>query len=88
MMAPVIDVRRLRIFVAVAEEGSFTAAAQRLYLTQSAVSQQMSVFEREVGIVLRRRSTGLPRCVMDCEAACRISTTRNPALPPVIGSWR
>jgi DNA-binding transcriptional LysR family regulator len=56
----VIDVRRLRIFVAVAEEGSFTAAAQRLYLTQSAVSQQMSVFEREVGISLLRR---MPRGV-------------------------
>lgn len=60
MMAHVIDVRRLRIFVAVAEEGSFTAAAQRLYLTQSAVSQQMSVFEREVGIALLRR---MPRGV-------------------------
>src|ERR1700753_112994 len=57
---PVIDVRRLRIFVAVAEEGSFTAAAQRLYLTQSAVSQQMSVFEREVGLALLRR---MPRGV-------------------------
>lgn len=55
-----IDVRRLRIFVAVAEEGSFTAAAQRLYLTQSAVSQQMSVFEREIGIPLLRR---MPRGV-------------------------
>lgn len=60
MMARVIDVRRLRIFVAVAEEGSFTAAAQRLYLTQSAVSQQMSVFEREMGIPLVRR---MPRGV-------------------------
>jgi DNA-binding transcriptional LysR family regulator len=50
-----LDVRRLRIFVAVAEEGTLTAAAQRLYLTQSAVSQQMSALEREVGVTLLRR---------------------------------
>lgn len=50
-----LDVRRLRILVVVAEEGSFTAAAQRLHLTQSAVSQQMSLLEREVGTSLLHR---------------------------------
>ena len=55
-----LDVRRLRIFVVVADEGSFTAAAQKLYLTQSAVSQQMSVLEREIGVSLLER---LPRGV-------------------------
>lgn len=60
-----LDVRRLRIFVTVADEGSFTAAAQKLYLTQSAVSQQMSVFEREIGVPLLRRT---PRGVSLTEA--------------------
>lgn len=55
-----LDVRRLRILVAVVEGGSFTAAAHRLQLTQSAVSQQMSVIEREVGMSLLKR---LPRGV-------------------------
>ena len=55
-----LDLRRLRIFVAVAEGGSFTAAAESLYLTQSAVSQQVSVLEREAGVALFRR---LPRGV-------------------------
>lgn len=50
-----LDVRRLQIFVAVAQEGSFTAAAQRLFLTQSAVSQQMAALEREMGVSLLRR---------------------------------
>jgi DNA-binding transcriptional LysR family regulator len=50
-----LDVRRLQIFVAVAEEGTFTAAAQRLFLTQSAVSQQMAALEREMGVALLRR---------------------------------
>ncbi|QRP43498.1 LysR family transcriptional regulator [Amycolatopsis sp. FDAARGOS 1241] len=42
------------------EGGSFTAAAHRLQLTQSGVSQQMSVIEREVGMSLLKR---LPRGV-------------------------
>ncbi|HWV39991.1 LysR family transcriptional regulator [Pseudorhodoplanes sp.] len=55
-----LDAKRLRIFCAVAAEGSFTAAANRLHLTQSAVSQQIAILEREVGIPLVER---LPRGV-------------------------
>jgi DNA-binding transcriptional LysR family regulator len=51
----VLDARRLRIYSAVAEEGSFTAAADRLYLSQSAVSQQMAILEREVCVPLMER---------------------------------
>jgi DNA-binding transcriptional LysR family regulator len=55
-----LDTRRLRVFCVVAEEGSFTAAADRLYLTQSAVSQQMGILEREVGLaLLERRPRGV-----------------------------
>ena len=50
-----LDLRRLSILVTVAEEGSFTAAAERLYMTQSAVSQQMALLERDVGLDLFRR---------------------------------
>lgn len=50
-----LDIRRLEVFVAVVEEGSFTAAAQRLYLTQSAVSQQVAALERELGTPLLHR---------------------------------
>lgn len=50
-----LDVRRLQIIAAVADEGSFTAAARRLHLTQSAVSQQMSALEQELGVVLLER---------------------------------
>jgi DNA-binding transcriptional LysR family regulator len=51
----VLDIRRLRIFAAVVEGGSFTAAASTLYLSQPAVSQQMAILEREVGVVLLER---------------------------------
>lgn len=55
-----LDARRLRIFCVVAAEGSFTGAASRLHLTQSAVSQQIAILERELGIPLLER---LPRGV-------------------------
>ena len=44
-------------FVAVAEAGSLSAAARRLYMTQSSLSQEMSQFERELGFKLFSRST-------------------------------
>jgi len=50
-----LDSRRLEIYCAVAEEGSFTAAAARLNLTQSAVSQQIAILERDVGLALMER---------------------------------
>jgi DNA-binding transcriptional LysR family regulator len=50
-----LDARRLNIYVVVAEEGSFTAAAEKLYLSQPAVSQQMAILEREVGVPLMKR---------------------------------
>jgi DNA-binding transcriptional LysR family regulator len=51
----VLDLRRLRIFAAVVEGGSFTAAAATLYLSQPAVSQQMAILEREAGVPLLER---------------------------------
>ncbi len=50
-----LEVRRLRIFAAVAERGSFTAAAEELFMTHSAVSQQMALLERQLGLQLMVR---------------------------------
>lgn len=47
-----IDVRRLRVLVEVARHGSLSGAAEAMGLTPSAVSQQVSGFEREVGVAL------------------------------------
>ncbi|HWH96681.1 MAG TPA: LysR family transcriptional regulator [Baekduia sp.] len=49
------DVRRLRVLRAVAEHGSFAAAAAELRYTPSAISQQVAALEREVGAVLVER---------------------------------
>ena len=47
-----VDLRRLRALRAVADHGTLAAAADALHLTPSAVSQQLSALEREVGHAL------------------------------------
>jgi DNA-binding transcriptional LysR family regulator len=52
-----LDVRRLRVLSEIAARGSFSAAAETLTLTQSAVSQHVAALEREVGLPLVERGT-------------------------------
>lgn len=51
------DNELLRAFVGVADEGGFTRAAERLHLTQSAISAQIKRLEAQVGCSLLTRST-------------------------------
>ena len=52
-----IELRHLRAFVAVAEELNFSRAADRLHISQSALSRQISSLEKLIGCDLLRRST-------------------------------
>lgn len=55
-----MDVRQLEMFRAVAEAGSFTAASQRLHVSQSAISRQLKLLEEELGtLVLERTGRGV-----------------------------
>lgn len=62
-----LELRHLLALKAVAEEGSFGRAAQRLGYTQSAISQQIAVLERIVGQRLVDRPGG-PRPISLTEA--------------------
>ncbi|MBJ7339588.1 LysR family transcriptional regulator ArgP [Mycolicibacterium sp.] len=50
-----LDARQLAAFAAVVELGSFDAAASRLHVTPSAISQRIKALEHDVGQVLVRR---------------------------------
>jgi DNA-binding transcriptional LysR family regulator len=47
-----VSVQKLRVFLAVAKEQSFTDAAKRLHLTQAAVSTQVRELELQLGVRL------------------------------------
>ena len=64
-----MEIRQLRALVAIAEEGTFRAGAQRIHVTQAAISKQIQQLEREVGIPLFIR---MPHRVVLTEAGERL----------------
>jgi DNA-binding transcriptional LysR family regulator len=55
-----IELRHLRYFVALADAGSFTHAAERMFITQPTLSQQIRRLEEIIGApLLQRRREGL-----------------------------
>jgi len=60
-----LEIRQLKAFVAIAETGTFTAAALRVHVTQAAISMQIRQLETELGAKLFVRA---PRNVILTEA--------------------
>lgn len=52
-----MEIRQLRYFIAVADTLSFSAAAESVFLSQSALSRQIMALEKELGLPLLKRST-------------------------------
>ncbi|MEM9530691.1 MAG: LysR family transcriptional regulator [Pseudomonadota bacterium] len=51
-----MDLRQLRYFLVVADQGSFTQAAERIPIAQSALSRHMRLLEEELGVKLLIRT--------------------------------
>jgi DNA-binding transcriptional LysR family regulator len=66
-----LDVRRMKVLREVAARGSFSAAAEALSFTQSAVSQQVAALERETGAKLVERGARGIRLTQAGEALVR-----------------
>ena len=52
-----MDIKQMRYIVEIARTLNFTKAAETLYITQPALSQQVSVIEAELGFRVFERTT-------------------------------
>lgn len=75
-----IELRHLRTLVALAETGSLTAAAERLHLTQSALSHQLRELEERLALSLLDRGA---RPVRPTQAGIRLLELARKVLPQV-----
>lgn len=75
-----IELRHLRYFLAVAETGQFSRAADRLHIAQPALSQAVRQLEREVGAQLLVRH---PRGVEVTDAGAAFSVQAHRALTAI-----
>ncbi|MEK4509103.1 LysR family transcriptional regulator [Paenibacillus anaericanus] len=60
-----MDIRQLKYFLAIAEEGQITSAAKKLQMAQPPLSQQLKLLEEELGVKLVERG---PRRIQLTEA--------------------
>lgn len=75
-----MEMRQLEYFLAILETGSFSAAAEKLYLSQSSLSKQIIKLERELGQTLFLRSS---RPVALTEAGRALAQTA----PDMVRAW-
>jgi DNA-binding transcriptional LysR family regulator len=66
-----MDFAALRAFAAVAQHGTFSAAAETLHLSQPGVTRQVQRLERELGVALLERGGGANRLTVSGEQVLR-----------------
>ncbi len=66
-----MELRQLRSFIAVAEDGVISHAAKRLRLTQSALSRQIKALEEDLGVTLLERGAHSVRLTQEGEVLLR-----------------
>ncbi|MEV4537091.1 LysR family transcriptional regulator [Asanoa sp. NPDC049518] len=87
-----VEVRHLRAFLAIAEEGTITRAAARLHLTQPALSRTLRQLETHLGLSLVERSTHHLRLTAAGEAyrdraAAAVAAVDDALDPARAGTW-
>lgn len=75
-----IDLRHLRTLATLREAGSLAEAAERLHLTQSALSHQLKTLETETGLALYVRKSQPPRFTRAGERLLALADLVLPAL--------
>lgn len=51
-----MDIRQLRYFIAIAEQGTISKVAEFLHMAQPPLSRQLKMMEDELGVVLFERN--------------------------------
>jgi DNA-binding transcriptional LysR family regulator len=96
-MIPALDIDVLKTFLAIAEDGNFTRAAETVNKTQSAVSMQMKRLEEQLGVALFAKEGRMSRFTGEgerlVEYARRVVTLNDEAVtaffkPDLSGSVR
>jgi DNA-binding transcriptional LysR family regulator len=77
-----VSIRDLKTYLAIANAGSFVAAARSVYRTQSAVTAQMQALEEQLGLTLFDRSTRPPTLTDEGRSLSKEIAPWRP------GSWR
>ncbi|BFU59387.1 MULTISPECIES: LysR family transcriptional regulator [Rodentibacter] len=80
-----LEIRHLKTLLALKETGSVSAAAKRVYLTQSALSHQIKLIEEQFGLPLFERKSN-PLCFTT--AGERLIRLANEVIPKVIDAER
>jgi DNA-binding transcriptional LysR family regulator len=83
-----LDVRRMRVLREVAVRGSFSAAAESLSFTQSAISQQIAALEREAGCTLVQRNARGIRLTEAGGLRLKLSLRQSPGCAAAACGWR
>lgn len=86
LMKPIfLELRHLKTLLALKETGSVSSAAQRIYLTQSALSHQIKALEDQYGLPLFERKSNPLRFTA---AGDRLIQLANDILPKVVAAER
>ena len=63
-----MDTRQIEYILQIAEENNITKAAEKLFITQSALNQQLLKLERELGTPLFQRTKNKCPCFIERKA--------------------